>query len=270
MTSLNAFARLLCSTMTFFVAEIVEMLQTFMWPFVRVSAVMMTAPIFSQRAVNLRVRIVMGFVLTWMIYPFIDVPQIDPFSVGALYGLFNEVTVGALMGVTLQIVTAAIVLSGHAVSSSMGLGMANMMDPNLGNVPTLSQFLLIIGLLVFLALGGHLVLISVLVQSFTSIPIGTGLLGTNAITGFLTWSSQVFMGAVIMVLPIMLGLLMINGCLGVISRASPSLNVFAVGFPALIPIGFGMVLLSMVLIIGKMEGLWYLAFQTLNENMLGL
>jgi len=256
--------------MTFFVAEIVEMLQTFMWPFVRVSAVMMTAPIFSQRAVNLRVRIVMGFVLTWMIYPFIDVPQIDPFSVGALYGLFNEVTVGALMGVTLQIVTAAIVLSGHAVSSSMGLGMANMMDPNLGNVPTLSQFLLIIGLLVFLALGGHLVLISVLVQSFTSIPIGTGLLGTNAITGFLTWSSQVFMGAVIMVLPIMLGLLMINGCLGVISRASPSLNVFAVGFPALIPIGFGMVLLSMVLIIGKMEGLWYQAFQTLNENMLGL
>jgi len=113
-------------------------------------------------------------------------------------------------------------------------------------------------------------LISVLVQSFTSIPIGTGLLGTNAITGFLTWSSQVFIGAVVMVLPIMLGLLMINGCLGVISRASPSLNVFAVGFPALIPIGFGMVLLSMVLIIGKMEGLWYQAFQTLNENMLGL
>ena len=68
----------------------------------------------------------------------------------------------------------------------------------------------------------------------------------------------------------MFGLLMINGCLGVISRDSPSLNVFAVGFPALIPIGFCMVLLSMVLIIGKMEGLWYQAFQTLNENMLGL
>ena len=256
--------------MTFFVAELVEMLQTFMWPFVRVSAVMMTAPLFSQRAMNLRLRILIGFVLTWMIYPFIDIPQVDPFSIGALYGLFNEVTVGALTGVTLQIVTAAIVVSGHAVSSSMGLGMANMMDPNLGNVPTLSQFLLIIGLLVFLALGGHLVLISVLVQSFTSVPVGSGLLSTDAISGFLAWSSQVFIGAVIMVLPVMLGLLMINACLGVISRASPSLNVFAVGFPALIPIGFGMVLLSMVVIISKMEGLWFQAFQTLNENMLGL
>lgn len=256
--------------MTFFVAELVEMLQTFMWPFVRISAVMMTAPLFSQRAMNLRLRILIGFVLTWMIYPFIDIPQVDPFSIGALYGLFNEVTVGALMGVTLQIVTAAIVVSGQAVSSSMGLGMANMMDPNLGNVPTLSQFLLIIGLLVFLALGGHLVLISVLVQSFTSVPVGSGLLSTDAISGFLAWSSQVFIGAVIMVLPVMLGLLMINACLGVISRASPSLNVFAVGFPALIPIGFGMVLLSMVVIISKMEGLWFQAFQTLNENMLGL
>ena len=256
--------------MTLFVAEIVEMLQTFMWPFVRVTAVMITAPIFSQRALNLRVRIVTGFVLTWMVYPFIEVPQVDPFTVGAIYGLFNEVTVGALMGVTLQIVSAAIIVSGHAVSSSMGLGMANMVDPNLGNVPTLSQFLLIIGLLVFLALGGHLVLISILVQSFTSIPVGSGLLSMNAISGFLTWSSQIFIGAVIMVLPVMLGLLMINGCLGVISRASPSLNVFAVGFPALIPIGFCMVLLSMVIVISKMEGLWFQAFQTLNENMLGL
>jgi flagellar biosynthetic protein FliR len=256
--------------MTLFVAEIVEMLQTFMWPFVRVTAVMITAPIFSQRALNLRVRIVTGFVLTWMVYPFIEIPQVDPFTVGAIYGLFNEVTVGALMGVTLQIVSAAIIVSGHAVSSSMGLGMANMVDPNLGNVPTLSQFLLIIGLLVFLALGGHLVLISILVQSFTSIPVGSGLLSTNAISGFLAWSSQIFIGAVIMVLPVMLGLLMINGCLGVISRASPSLNVFAVGFPALIPIGFCMVLLSMVIVISKMEGLWFQAFQTLNENMLGL
>ena len=124
--------------------------------------------------------------------------------------------------------------------------------------------------LVFLSLGGHLVSISILVQGFIAIPVGSGLLSTEAISGFIAFSSQVFIGAIIMVLPIMLGLLMINGCLGVISRASPSLNVFAVGFPALIPIGFGMVLLSIVTIISKMEGLWFQAFQTLNENMFGL
>ena len=164
-----------------------------------------------------------------MIYPFIDIPQVDPFTV-ARFALF-DVTVGALMGVTLQIVSAAIIVSGHAVSSAW-VWYVNMMDPNLGNVPV-SQFLLIIGLLVFLSLGGHLVLISILVQSFTSIPVGSGLLNT-APFGAPAWSSQIFIGAAIMVLPVMLGLLMINGCLGV---TSPSLNICC-GLSALIPIGF--------------------------------
>ena len=80
-------------------------------------------------------------------------------------------------------------------------------------------------------------LISVLVDSYRFIPIGEGLFQTNAIAGLITWSSQMFVGAVSLVLPVLLGLLMINVCLGVISKASPSLNIFAVGFPALIPIG---------------------------------
>ena len=70
--------------MTFFVAEIVEMFQTFVWPFVRITALMITAPYFLSAPLNLRVRIVTGFVLTWMIYPY-RYPQIDPFSVSAIY-----------------------------------------------------------------------------------------------------------------------------------------------------------------------------------------
>ena len=152
----------------------------------------------------------------------------------------------------------------------MGLGMANMVDPNLGNVPTLSQFFLVISMLIFLGLGGHLVIISILVQSFSLLPIGSGLTGTNALEGFLVWSSQIFIGALSLVLPIILGLLMVNVCLGVISRASPSLNVFAVGFPALIPLGFGMVIITMGFITSRMESLWFAGFQILNENLLGI
>ena len=114
-------------------------------------------------------------------------------------------------------------------------------------------------MLLFLGLGGHLVIISILVQSFTSLPIGEGLANTNAVQGFLVWSSTIF-----------LGLLMVNVGLGVISRASPSLNVFAVGFPALIPLGFGMVIITMGFITSRMESLWFAGFQVLNENLLGL
>lgn len=256
--------------MNMLLPEIVNLLQNFMWPFVRVSVVLLAAPLFGMEAVNVRVRIAIGFVLTWMIFPLIEVPEIDPLSIFAIQFMLNEIIVGAMMGLTLQVVTAAIITSGQAVSSSMGLGMANMVDPNLGNVPTLSQFFMVISMLMFLALGGHLVIISILVQSFTSLPIGAGLANTNAIQGFLVWSSQIFIGALSLVLPIILGLLMVNVCLGVISRASPSLNVFAVGFPALIPLGFGMVIITMGFIASGMESLWFAGFQVLNENLLGL
>ena len=256
--------------MNMLLPEIVNLLQNFMWPFVRVSVVLLAAPLFGMEAVNVRVRIAIGFVLTWMIFPLIEVPEIDPLSIFAIQFMLNEIIVGAMMGLTLQVVTAAIITSGQAVSSSMGLGMANMVDPNLGNVPTLSQFFMVISMLIFLALGGHLVIISILVQSFTSLPIGAGLANTNAIQGFLVWSSQIFIGALSLVLPIILGLLMVNVCLGVISRASPSLNVLAVGFPALIPLGFGMVIITMGFIASRMESLWFAGFQVLNENLLGL
>ena len=256
--------------MNMLLPEIVNLLQNFMWPFVRVSVVLLAAPLFGMEAVNVRVRIAIGFVLTWMLFPLIEVPEIDPLSIFAIQFMLNEIIVGAMMGLTLQVVTAAIITSGQAVSSSMGLGMANMVDPNLGNVPTLSQFFMVISMLIFLALGGHLVIISILVQSFTSLPIGAGLANTNAIQGFLVWSSQIFIGALSLVLPIILGLLMVNVCLGVISRASPSLNVFAVGFPALIPLGFGMVIITMGFIASRMESLWFAGFQVLNENLLGL
>ena len=256
--------------MNMLLPEIVNLLQNFMWPFVRVSVVLLAAPLFGMEAVNVRVRIAIGFVLTWMIFPLIEVPEIDPLSIFAIQFMLNEIIVGAMMGLTLQVVTAAIITSGQAVSSSMGLGMANMVDPDLGNVPTLSQFFMVISMLIFLALGGHLVIISILVQSFTSLPIGAGLANTNAIQGFLVWSSQIFIGALSLVLPIILGLLMVNVCLGVISRASPSLNVFAVGFPALIPLGFGMVIITMGFIASRMESLWFAGFQVLNENLLGL
>ena len=150
----------------------------------------------------------------------------------------------------------------------MGLSMANMVDPNLGNVPTVSQLLLILGLLLFLALGGHLILITIIADSFVAIPVGSGLLSEKALAGFLSWTSQMFIGGISLVLPVVFGLLMVNVCLGVVSRASPSLNIFAVGFPALIPIGLAMLTLTVVALLGRLEGLWYSAFKNLQEILL--
>ena len=251
--------------MVLLVADIVQLLNQFLWPLVRVSTLLLAGPFFSLAAVPLRVRVAIILVLTLMIYPLVDVPDIDPFSFSAVTGIFHEVLVGGLMGLTLQIVIAALVVAGQAIAGSMGLSMANMIDPNLGNVPSLAQFFLIIGTLLFLSLGGHLVMISVLYSSFELLPIASGGFNTDMILSLLNWSSELFVGAVVIAFPIMIGLLLVNALLGLVSRAAPSLNVFAIGFPALIPLGLGMLLLTMTIWFEQVENLWFVGFSKMTE-----
>ena len=116
----------------------------------------------------------------------------------------------------------------------MGLGMANMIDPNLGNVPVLSQFFVICSTLIFLALGGHLMLIKLLLISFTTMPIGAELDIIELSQQLIRWSIMIFYGALLIALPIIIALLFFNMGLGVVTRASPALNIFAIGFPAMI------------------------------------
>ena len=154
------------------VSEIVQRFYTLLWPMIRVSAFLLASPFFSLRAVTVRIRVLLAALLTLMVYPLVDWPIIDPYSAAGLREIFNQVLIGAVMGMILQIVNGALVVGGQAVSGAMGLGMANMVDPNMGNVPVISQFFVICSTLIFMGMGGHVLVISLLLESFKSLPIG--------------------------------------------------------------------------------------------------
>jgi flagellar biosynthetic protein FliR len=78
-----------------------------------------------------------------------------------------------------------------------------------------------------------------------------------------------FLGALLLALPVMATLLFVNVGLGVVTRAAPSLNIFAVGFPALIVAGFLVLLLSLDSVGGRIEWLWMQGFELLRD-LLGL
>jgi flagellar biosynthetic protein FliR len=203
---------------------------------------------------------VFALVLTFFIYPLLDWPVIDPTSAAGLLELANQITIGILMGLMLQVVLAAVATGGQAIAGSMGLSMAQMMDPNLGNVPVVASFLVILASLIFLGLGGHVLLMELLIQSFEMLPIGQGLLSLNAIGQLLGWSAMMFLGAVLLALPLLVILLAVNLGLGVVVRAAPTLNIFAVGFPAMILAGMLMLYILMGAMGGRMQWLWNAAF----------
>jgi flagellar biosynthetic protein FliR len=118
-----------------FVADLVERFYTALWPFLRIGAMLIAVPILSIDAVTVRIRVFLTLLLTLLIYPLVDWPIIDPVSAEGLSEIFNQILIGLVMGFLLQIVSAAVVLGGQAISNSMGLAMATMVDPGMGNVP---------------------------------------------------------------------------------------------------------------------------------------
>jgi flagellar biosynthetic protein FliR len=202
-----------------------------------------------------------------MVYPLTSWPELDPFSAVGIKEVFNQVFIGVLMGLILQIVNAALVVGGQAISASMGLGMANMVDPNMGNVPVISQFLIICSTLLFLGLGGHVLVITMLLESFKLLPIGEMIGGEELLKLVVQWSSMMFLGAVLLAMPILVSLLFINLGLGVITRAAPALNIFAVGFPAMILAGIILLAMSMNSIGFRIQWLWRQGFETLSQAL---
>jgi flagellar biosynthetic protein FliR len=185
-----------------------------------------------------------------------DWPVIDPLSAPGLLEILNQLVIGVFMGLMLQIVTASVVVAGQAVSNAMGLSMASLIDPNLGNVPVIAQFLLILSTLIFVSLGGHAMLLALLIESFASLPVGRSLIDQIAYGQLVSWSSMMFLGAVLTALPVMVTLLFISVGLGVVTRAAPSLNIFSVGLPATIVAGFFVLIVSLSSIGSRIQWLW--------------
>ena len=253
--------------MEILVAEVVDLFYSLIWPMIRISAFLLTAPFFSIRAVSVRIRVLLAVLLTWMVYPLTDWPLLDPFSAVGLREVFLQVFIGSLMGLLLQIVNAALIIGGQAISASMGLSMANMVDPNMGNVPVIAQFLIICWTLIFVGLGGHVIVISLLLESFQVLPIGQMVQVKSLMAFTIEWSSMMFLGAVMIGLPLMSSLLFINIGLGVITRAAPALNIFAVGFPAMILAGIVLLSLSMTSIGFRIQWLWQQSFDTMGQAL---
>lgn len=251
--------------LTILAADIMERFYAFLWPMLRISALMATAPLFSASSYNLQLRILMALVLTWLVYPLHRWPMIDPTSAAGLLEVFNQLSIGALMGLVLQVAVSAIVLGGQSIANSIGLSMASMIDPTIGQVPTVSQLLLVMSSLIFIGFGGHAIMLGMIADSFHSLPIGVHLLQPDVLGKVIRWSSMIFIGGLLLALPVMVILLFINIGLGVVTRASPSLNIFSLGFPAMVFAGFLVFIMSMDGIGARIEWLWMRAFEMVRE-----
>ncbi len=218
-------------------------LAQYLWPFVRIGACFMVAPAFGARFVPARIRIVLAGAMTLIIAPLVPAQAvIAPFSMAGMLVTVQQLIIGVAIGFSLQLLFDAVTLGGQLLANSMGLSFAFNTDPLHGvETPVVGQLYSMLVLLTLLALNGHLAIIEVLVDGFRALPVGETGLGQNGLWSVIEWGSQLFSGALSIALPGITALLIVNVAFGVMSRAAPQLNLFAVGFP--ISLVFGLLIM---------------------------
>ena len=160
-------------------AQLNVWLTSFLWPFVRILALIATAPVLSHMAIPMRVKIGVAGFITLIVAPTLGaVPQVTVFSADGVWIIVNQFLIGAALGLTMQVAFAAIDAAGEFIGQQMGLGFAMLYDPRAGgNAVVVSRYLNTIAMLAFLVFDGHLQMISALVTTFQSVPIGADVLG---------------------------------------------------------------------------------------------
>ena len=219
----------------------------FLWPFVRILALVATAPLFSESLIPVKVKVGLSFVLAVAISPALDpVPPIAPGSFAGLWMVMQQVLIGIAMGFTMRLVFAAVQTAGEFVGLQMGLSFASFFDPSSGaNTAVLSRLFNIIAMLTFLALDGHLLVLAALVRSFDTLPVAMIQLHQNGWGVVVEWGKTVFVSGLLLALPLICALLTINLAMGILNRASPQFSIFAVGFPLTLLAGIVMLELLM-------------------------
>lgn len=217
------------------------------WPFVRVGACFMVAPAFGALFIPARIRLVLAGAVALLIAPLIPQPAgIAPLSAAGIIVTIQQVLIGVALGFALQILFDAVAMGGQLLANSMGLSFAFNVDPMRGTgTPALGQLYAILVMLTFLALDGHLAMIEVLVDGFRTLPIGETGFSNDGLWTLVSWGTQIFSGALAVALPGITALLIVNIAFGVMSRAAPTLNLFAVGFPISLVFGLVIVLVGL-------------------------
>lgn len=229
-------------------SELYTLLATFLWPLSRILALVATAPILGNPSIPVRVKLGLAIMITILVAPTVEhsLPQIDPSSGMGLIVLLKQVLIGIAIGFVMRIVFVAVEMAGELIGLQMGLGFAIFFDPqNSGQIDIVGRFLGVIASLAFLAIDGHLMTIALISQSFDTLPVSTDGLTQATFSNLAHWGQEVFRAGLQLSLPVLTALLITNLALGILTRAAPQLNIFAVGFPITLSIGLLVLALSM-------------------------
>jgi len=221
----------------------------------RMSAFVVTWPIFGVETVSSHIKILFALILTLVVFPTLKISpeQAVVLKADLILPVAREVFIGFSMGYLARFFFFAFRIAGEMVSSAMGLSSAQVFMPSLGGQSTsVEQLFVALASLFYLGVNGHHYLIQGLVNSFSWAPAAQLTLNTSQFTGVGQMAQEVIELGLKFSAPVVISILGVNLILGVIGKTVPQLNVLVTSFPINILIGFVLLIITMPMMMDQM------------------
>ena len=215
-----------------------EQLELFIFILLRVSAMVITIPIFGNRNVPVRAKGGLSLMIAFLLFPFIEF-QLPPLEILSLIlGMVGEVIIGIIIGLAGRLAFAGVQIAGQLIGFQMGFAVVNVFDPITSEqVSIIAQLWYLIAMLIFLAVDGHHVFLYAIAESYRIIFPLDFHFSAGLMQSIVEISKDIFIIAVKIGAPIITALLMTSIGFGLIARTVPQINILIVGFPLKIAIG---------------------------------
>jgi len=247
-------------------AQLDTWLALFIFPLSRILGLITMAPIFNNIAMPIQARLMVGLAVALALVP--ALPALPVVPAGSWVGLAmvaEQSLIGVMLGLALRIAFAAVDVAGELIGLQMGLSFAVTFDPiNGGSTPVIAEFLGLFTALIFLAMNGHLLTLMVLAESFTLLPISAVPFHAAALSTVVGFGATLFATGVLLALPLITALLVTNLALGVLARIAQQLNLFAIGFPVTLGLGFIVLMMSLPYIGAALERIFSHGFEAME------
>lgn len=233
--------------------------------FARMLGFIRFAPVFNRREINTTVKLSLALLITIMITPLLKFGA-PPASISPMLLWTLNFAVGAIIGYIAQLIILAIEAGGDMINTQMGLSSAMVMDPSTNSQTSiLSRMITLLGLCIFIQIGGLFWLFNALIRSFEIFPIYAVHIPLEQIINLdylVKMSSNVLYMGLQIASPVLLATLGQDIILGVISKTAPQVNVFQLSFLFKPVFGAAILIWIMPMLIGVISD-FFLSFSSI-------
>lgn len=249
-----------------FINTLLNSFDVFLLILSRILGIFLTAPFFNRREIPFNVKAAFSILISYIMLPLLAGSiQIDGMFLEVLFLAIKEFAMGMIIGISCQMIFNIFFSAGALTDIQMGLSMAQEVDPSSGSqVTNVGSFFNAFAFLLFFTSDAHYIFIRGLINSFELLPLGNGNLYTsNFFTFIIEVMLYVLSASLQLIMPIMIVLFLGNILLAFMAKTMPQMNVFIVGMPFKILIGY----FALVILLPHMKELFINVFEKMIENM---